>query len=232
MRWLCGLAAATLLLAACTDDSSVADGTPKTDATTNVGDTSGLTDDGGGADAEELSSCKGISAGSRKMFSQFDSQCDFLSDCAASGKCHCGASCSSDKTKCSDAICAKVDATCLCGEKCEPKGDQVMCPDHVCTKAGDIKGCKPQNTCKYVDKELDPKCTCTQMPGSKADCWCGSACPGHYAACESQECKSKPADKCIVVPGAPFKSCYCATCGLKGDVPKCFFGVCPTMGNP
>ncbi len=233
MNWLCGFATAALVLAGCADDSSIASGgTLKDVATDDDGDGGNLSDSGGEQDTEEPSSCKGISAESRKKFAQFDSQCSFLSNCAASGKCHCGETCSADKTQCSAAICATVDAKCFCGETCKLQADEVMCPEHVCTKAGDIKGCEVQKACKYVDKELDPKCTCTQMTGSEADCWCGSACPGHYAACESQLCKGKPADKCIVVPGAPFKSCYCATCGLKGDTPKCFFVVCPTVGAP
>jgi len=214
---------------ACTDGSTVAGGEQKEDAGSETVD---VVDTQSGEDAELPSSCKGISAESRKKFAQFDDQCDFLADCPGTGKCHCGESCSSDKTKCADTICANVDSTCLCGEKCEPKSGQVMCPEHVCSKAGDIKGCEPQKACKYVDKDQDPKCTCTQMPGSEPDCWCGDACPGHYDSCEPQLCKGKPADKCIVVPGAPFKSCYCATCGLLGDLPKCFFVVCPTTSKP
>ena len=178
------------------------------------------------------SSCKGISADSRKKFAQFDDQCAYLSDCPGTGKCHCGETCSADKTRCSDALCSTVDTTCLCGEKCEPQAGQVMCPEHVCTAAGDIKGCEEQKACKYVSKDQDPKCKCTQMPGSEADCWCGSNCPGHYAACPSQLCKGKNPDKCVVVPGAMFKNCYCATCGVLGDLPKCFFVVCPSAENP
>lgn len=192
----------------------------------------GLADIAVPKDANIPSSCKGISADSRKKFSQFDDQCANLADCAQSGKCHCGEVCGADETKCSDAICATVNQTCLCGEKCEPTADKVRCPGHVCIAAGDITGCEEQKACKYVDKERDPKCKCTQMSGSEADCWCGDNCPTHYAACPSQLCKGKSPDKCVVVPGAAFKNCYCATCGLLGDTPKCFFVVCPSADAP
>lgn len=195
------------------------------------GDTT-LTDTKGETDTNTPSTCKGISADSRKKFAQFDDQCGLLSDCAASGKCHCGEVCGAAKTRCNDAICATVDQTCLCGEKCAPTADQVMCPQHVCTAAGDITGCEEQKACKYVNKERDSKCKCTQMSGSEPDCWCGDNCPTHYAACPSQLCKGKNPDKCVVVPGAAFKNCYCATCGLLGDIPKCFFVVCPSAEGP
>lgn len=215
---------------ACSDGGTAASaGEKKTDTGQGGADAGGIADTDESAVA---SSCKGISAESRKQFAQYDDQCAFLAGCPTSGKCHCGDNCGADKTQCDAQICAGVDATCLCGEQCDPKGDEVLCPEHVCAKAGDIKGCQKLPSCRYVDKEYDNICKCTQMPNNEPDCWCGGdKCPDHYPGCPSQLCKGKNPDKCVVVPGKKFTGCYCATCGLHGDKPACFFVVCPGTGE-
>lgn len=213
-----------------TGSTGSADATGDTDATraASPGDgtaaTVGDTDTGPGSPLQ--ASCIGTKP--PEQFAIYNQQCDFLAGCPSAGKCYCGKGCTADKQKCNAPLCTGVDATCWCGETCQAQ-KKVQCPQFICDKL-DIKDCQPQDGCVYNNAPPPATCACTKMPDHEADCWCGSKCgkdiPG-YVACSEAKCAGKNPNGCVAVPGAKFKSCYCATCGLLGPTPTCFFGLCP-----
>lgn len=171
-------------------------------------------------------SCVGIASASRQLFSQYDSQCEFLTDCPSSGKCYCGDGCSAGKTPCAPALCTDVKSDCWCGDECSNQSGKVQCPEYVC-KDLKISGCEKQAGCKYVGQEMADKCTCNTMPETEAACYCGNSCSASKAKCVPAKCVGKNPDKCIIVPGAKHTTPYCALCGLLGSKPKCFFVISP-----
>ncbi|MSP93010.1 MAG: hypothetical protein EXR79_14620 [Myxococcales bacterium] len=184
------------------------------------------TDADAGAGRPAQASCIGIKA--PPQFAIYNDQCDFLAMCPAAGKCYCGKGCTTDKQKCSAALCGGVDTTCWCGETCQAQ-KKIQCPQFICDKL-DIKDCQPQDGCVFNNAPPPATCACTKMPDHEADCWCGSKCskdiPG-YLACSEAKCAGKNPNGCVAVPGVKFKSCYCSTCGLLGPTPTCFYGECP-----
>jgi len=176
------------------------------------------------------SSCKGVAQDQRRRFAQYDHQCSFLADCPQTGKCSCGAGCGKDKTLCADELCKTADPTCYCGEGCvDDKAKRPLCPKFFCKDKGKdlIAGCDAMQGCVFVDKERDDKCKCTTMPDHEPTCWCGTSCKADKPQCSAALCFGKDPNACIVVPGKKWDNCYCATCGLKGEDPACFFVLCP-----
>ena len=171
-------------------------------------------------------SCVGVASASRAVFAQYDSQCEFLADCAQSGKCYCGGGCAKDKTPCSAALCSTVDSDCWCGDECDDQPDKMQCPEYVC-KNKDINGCEKQEGCKYLGQEMASKCKCTTMPETAPPCYCGETCSDDKVKCVPAQCVGKNPNKCIIVPGEAYTTPYCALCGLLGGQPKCFFVISP-----
>ena len=182
------------------------------------------------AAADIVTSCKGIAAEHRRQFSQYDHQCAFLDDCAASGKCSCGNGCGSDKQMCNEALCKGVDSSCYCGDDCvDEPSKKPICPEFFCKQQGkfQVKGCHKLESCTFVDSSQDDKCQCTSMPDHAPTCWCGDTCAKDKPRCSAALCFGKDPNSCLVVPGKPHDACYCATCGLKGTKAACFLVLCP-----
>ena len=220
--WLPTLAwTVAILCAACGEDGGVAG--PEKDA--------GAAEEVDAAEPEDVvTSCKGIAAEHRKQFSQYDHQCSFLDDCAASGQCYCGKGCASDKQACNAALCKDVDASCYCGDDCvDDPSKKPLCPEFLCKEKGkfQVTGCHKLDSCVFIDSARDSKCQCTAMPDHAPTCWCGDTCAKDKAACSAALCFGKDPNSCLVVPGKKYDACYCATCGLKGLKPACFLVLCP-----
>ncbi len=212
--------------ASCSGEDDAKEGTASGADATTAGTNDALVGDS--EDAITASSCLGVADDNRALFSQYDDQCTFLSDCPQTGQCYCGDGCKAEKTKCQESLCAGIDSTCWCGDTCASQHpDKPMCPQYVCNDKGDISGCAAQTGCTYIGQDREEKCKCTTMANAEPDCWCGASCSGDKAACNPALCVGKNADKCIIVPGTAYTGCYCATCGLLGDQPRCFFVVCP-----
>lgn len=192
------------------------------DAASSTPDVAESKDVASGPDVPQAS-CVGSSM--PKGFESLDQDCAFLAKCSTLGKCYCGDKCPTDKTpKCDPAECATTSPKCFCGEQCG--ADQKKCPAYICDPL-DIKDCQEQDDCVYNSKPWPAWCTCQKMPDHAPDCWCGKPCSPDKPQCAASKCAGKNPDKCIVVPGAPYTSCYCSTCGLFGNEPRCFFPLCP-----
>lgn len=193
-------------------------------------DTAAPVEKDAGTAADTTSSCKGVAQEHRRQFSQYDHQCGFLDDCAASGLCSCGKGCAADKQLCKDELCKDVEATCYCGDDCvdEPT-KRPLCPEYLCKEKGkfEVKGCHALDSCTFVDSPMDAKCQCTTMADHAPTCWCGDTCDANKAPCGAAKCFGKDPNSCIVVPGEKYDNCYCATCGLKATAAACFFVLCP-----
>lgn len=211
----------------CSSDDDTSDGPSggEADAGGTGGGGGGSVGDAGGEDVE-LATCQGIAAENRAQFAIYDSQCEFLTECPTLGQCFCGAGCSEADVKCDAALCEGVDDTCYCGPKCDDEGKTPECPNYIC-KDLDIDTCAPQTGCVFKDVEQPAYCDCQTMSNTSPDCYCGSDCTSAQPRCKSSVCLTKPPEGCTVVPGEEYEGCYCATCGLLGNEPKCFFVVCP-----
>ncbi len=185
------------------------------------------------ADAAEEAkpSCIGVAEEQVALYAQYDDECAFLSDCQASGKCWCGAGCKEGTTLCADSICADVDADCSCGEKCPKDGSVTICPNVICKPLA-LTGCEKQLGCRYLDQELADKCTCTSMPDTEPNCYCGTVCSADKLPCPASKCTGKNPDKCIIVPGQKYEKPYCSRCGLFAGKPRCFLVTNPAIRNP
>ena len=222
-------AAVVIAVVGCSGDDKPVQQGSAADTQTTDGAASGV-DSGEAADTYEDNTCKGVAQEHRRQFSQYDSQCSFLTDCPQTGKCSCGGGCAADKTTCSAALCQDVETTCYCGEGCvdEPT-KRPLCPEFFCKQNGKdlISTCEALDGCTFVDKPYDAKCKCTAMPDHEPTCWCGKTCTGDKPACSAALCFGKDPGFCLAVPGKKHDNCYCANCGLKGNVPACFFVLCP-----
>lgn len=217
---------ATLLVAACGEEETTTGGT-----STGSADTTVSAGDGADSVEEAKPSCIGVAEEQVALYAQYDDQCTFLSDCQASGKCWCGAGCNPGTTMCADSICADVDADCSCGDGCAKDGSVTICPNVVCKPLA-IKGCEKQLGCRYLDQELADKCTCTAMPETEPNCYCGSVCSADKVPCPAAKCTGKNPDKCIIVPGQKWEKPYCSRCGLFAGKPRCFLVTNPAITNP
>jgi hypothetical protein len=183
-----------------------------------------------GTAAEVVSSCKGVGQEHRRKFSQYDHQCGFLSDCAASGQCSCGKGCAADTQPCNDTLCKGADPACYCGDDCvDQPSKKPLCPEYFCKENNkhQVAGCHALPHCKFIDTPQNSKCQCTTMPNHAPTCWCGDTCADGKAKCSGALCFGKNPNACIVTPGEKYDACYCATCGLKANKPACFFVLCP-----
>ena len=118
-----------VLIAAAGCGEEKASGSSDTGAATDT-----TTTTGGGVDTGEEAkpSCIGVAEEQVALYSQYDDECAFLSDCEASGKCWCGAGCNAGTKLCADSICADIDADCSCGESCAKDGSVTICPNVIC----------------------------------------------------------------------------------------------------
>ncbi len=191
-------------------------------------DTITLGSDDAAADTGPQASCAGsaLVAG----FAAKDPECSFLKQCSTLGKCYCGDTCAADKQpKCDPSLCPTSAPKCWCGELCQSQGKTPLCSEAQCAGYTGLE-CVQRDSCTYVNKEPPSWCGCTKMDPIKK-CWCNSKlCAEPREECPPQKCVGKPTDKCILVPGDKPTSCWCDTCGLVGDTPKCFFVLCPGGG--
>ena len=176
-------------------------------------------------DTPPVASCLGTAL--LDQFAAFDSECAFLGTCAGAGKCYCGkaAACGTKTPLCNADVCTGVGTTCYCGDGCASQPTKVpLCPKSICDPSTlPMKACNPMDYCPFVGKDPPASCGCTVMPDHEPDCWCGNPCDASYPKCTDAICQQKNPAKCIVVPGKPLQGFHCATCGLLGNVPKCFF---------
>jgi hypothetical protein len=195
---------------------------PTADVASSSPDTANAADSG---PAVPQASCTGSSL--QSGFAAKDSDCAFLAKCPSLGKCYCGDKCAADKTpKCDPSLCPATQPKCFCGENCTAEGKTPLCPASVCNGYEGV-ACKEFDTCQYINKDPPAWCGCQKMDPIKK-CWCGAKfCSEPREECPPEKCIGKPADKCILVPGEKPTGCWCDTCGLLGDTPKCFFILCP-----
>lgn len=215
-RHLAMLAALALVLGACGGDA---------EQPTSSGNLDASSKDASTQDTPPVASCVGTAL--LPQFAAFDKECDFLGSCAGAGKCYCGktTACGSKTPLCNPGVCTGVGTTCYCGDGCKDQPAKVpVCPASVCDPSTlPLKACDAMDYCPFVGTPPPSSCGCTVMPSHEPDCWCGDSCDAAYPRCSAAACATKNPAKCIVVPGKPLQGFHCATCGLLGNTPKCFF---------
>lgn len=233
-RWLAGAVGCLLCLAlvgGCSgNDEDAKLGTAGSGGSgSGSGDASIKSDLGASSDTQDTETVQASCTGSALVagFAAKDPECSFLGKCPSLGKCYCGDKCPADKSpKCDPSLCPTTSPKCYCGENCTQDGKSPLCPESQC---GGYTGttCIEKDACVFVNKEWPSWCGCQKMDPIKK-CWCNSKlCSEPRDECPASKCVGKPTDKCILVPGEKPTSCWCDTCGMVGDTPKCFFVLCP-----